>query len=346
VPGSVSFAYPSTAEFIAIPTDPIFVETDSALGSIYEYVDFSMLSSFLDENGLQGFNVNAPDSSEFRFRYQLVTDCNFNNNEINRYRFQGVAACGMPSNTALAETPPFIFSLDTEIARQFSVAIIDQEPIQDGQTNTIAIEVTNTGLNPSDIDSITISLPDSISYIPNTTLALAFVDWDLEAPRILPSLDDRQILRYPLPSNMESGDVVTLSFQVDASRVDCSELLQVNISTISKVGFFCAVIGEDCLLNFLTSEDNVFTLPCDLPLPTDPCDGFARTISDTLLAPICESMVTYCLANLSEADRSAVSIFDNGTVIDVNNLLPCNIRQTCIYSYGNIIDATGLLFLF
>ncbi len=341
VPGSVSFAFPSTAEFQTVSTDPVFVETDTALGNIYEYVDFAQLHSFLDENGLQGFNVNAPDSSEFRFRYQIVTDCNFNNNEINRYRFQGVAACGLPSNIALAETPPFIFDLNTEAARQFRVELLDQDTIQDGQTNTLFLEVTNIGQNPSIIDSLTISLPTALSYIPNTTLALALVDWDLAEPRLIASTEDGQILRYPLPSNMESEDAVSLSFQVDAAGVDCSELLQIKVSTISKVDFFCAVTEENCLLDFLPSEEQVFSLPCKLPEPTDPCDNFIQTNSDTLLAPSCEDMVSYCLPNLSESDRSTVSIFDNGIPVDLNNLSACNIRQICIYSYGNILDATG-----
>ena len=170
---------------------------------------------------------------------------------------------------------------------------------------------------------------------------MALVDWDLGEPRLIATSDDRQILRYPLPSDLETDDAVSLSFQVDALGVDCSELLQVNVSTTSKVGFFCAITGEDCLLDFLTSEDNLFALPCELPLPTDPCEGFIRAVSDTLLVPICENMVSYCLPNLSAIDRSTVSISDNGNAIDVNNLLSCNIQQICIYSYGNIIDATG-----
>ncbi len=340
VPGSVSFAYPSTAEFISVSTDPVFVERDSTLGNIYEYTDFSPLHTFLDENGLLGFNVNAPDSSEFRFRYQLVTDCNFNNNEINRYRFQGIAACGLPSNIALAETPPFIFDLNTEAARQFRVDLLDQDTIQDGQTNTLFLEVTNIGQTPSIIDSITIGLPNALSYIPNTTLALALVDWDLEEPRLIPS-ENGQILRFPLPRDMENEDAVSLSFQIDATGVDCSELLQINVSTISKVDFFCAVTEENCLLDFLPSEEQLFTLPCKIPEVIDPCESFIQSPSDTLLAPSCEDMVSYCIPNLSQSDRSTVSISDNGVAVDINTLSTCNIRQICIYSYGNILGVTG-----
>ena len=89
VPGSVEIAYPSGAAYQPVAIDPVYTTTTSR-GDIYEYSDFSNLSSYLDQNGLSGFDpLNPTDSNEMRIRYKFVTDCDFLSGSISYYAFQG-----------------------------------------------------------------------------------------------------------------------------------------------------------------------------------------------------------------------------------------------------------------
>ena len=337
VPGSVAFAYPSTAAYVPITTDPVFVEERAGLGNVYEYADFSLLNSDLQENGLQGFNVNAPDSSEFKIRYRLVSDCNFHNGSTNRYRFRGAAGCGRLSNTAFAETTPFIFKIDPAVARNFSVKLASQEPLQSEAISTIELEVTNIGKNPSTVDSISLTLPSTISYVPNSTLALALLDWDLNEPSLV-SNDSIHQIRFPLPVGLSSLESITLSFQVSTAAIDCSQEVIADISTVSTMDFFCPVSGGNCLLDFTSSDSSQFVIAC---ATIDPCVDFNSNIVDTLLAPSCNAAVNYCLPNISIGQLIDFTLTDNGVLLDASALRTCNVQQTCIYSYGNIFQETG-----
>ena len=340
VPNSLSFAYPSTADFVQLTTDPLLIREQPDGSSVYEYTDFSLLNNYLHENGLPGFDVSQPDSSEFRLKYRLVSDCDFAIGSINRYRFQGTSVCGLPSNTALAETPPFIFQLDPSIARNFEVSLIDEGAITAGQANTLNLAIRNIGINPSRIDSVTIDLPNTLSYIPNSTLASDNANWDLQEPRLLQDIN-QQSLRYPLPENMASGESVRLSFQLSATQNACAAPIQINISTLSKVNFFCTVSGEDCLLNFPTSTINSLVFSCDTLAVLDPCEQIIPLVQDTLLAPNCDAFTNYCLPNIAIGELGFINISDNGTPMDLSNSTSCNFQQTGIYSYGNIQNVSG-----
>ena len=101
---------------------------------------------YLDQNGLPGFSIDAPDSSEFRIKYRFVTNCAYENGELNRYSFQGVTACGTPSNNAFAETNPIIFQADPGIARAFEVQLSTTTPLKSGESTTFEISVENSRL--------------------------------------------------------------------------------------------------------------------------------------------------------------------------------------------------------
>ncbi len=344
VPNSFEFAYPSTSAFIPIENDPTLIEADpdfeaTFFGASYEYADFSQLNSFLNDNGLPGFNVNAPDSSEFRLKYRLVTDCNFNDGVVNRYRFQGRTSCGNSSNIAFAETPPFIFEADPRFSRSFSVEILSQEPVRNGSASMLELSFANIGENVSDNDSINITLPHTIDYVPNSTLALSFVEWDIDEPSLHRS-DSTLQLRYSLPSGLANGEEVTISFQIMGIEVDCGMDIGIDISTISSENFFCEVSEETCFSNYISTDSTRFFLAC-----SEACEGIDHFLIDSLFVPNCETSINFCLDDILDNDLTQIQVIDNGISLDLPTLLSCDIEQLCIYSYGNILNTDGDIFV-
>ena len=342
VPNSFEFAYPSTSAFVPIENDPILLEADpeaTFFGATYEYTDFSVLSPFLDANGLPGFNVDAPDSSEFRLKYRLVTDCSFIDGEVNRYRFQGSTGCGEASNIGFAETPPFIFEANTSTSRRFAVELLNQEAVRSGATSLLELSFTNIGDNASDTDSINITVPNTLDYVTNSTQTVSLLDWELDEP-LLTRNDNTLQLRYSLPSGLNTGESVTLSFQVMGLEVDCDSGIQIEISTISAENFFCEVSEENCFSNYISSDSTQFELMC-----SEACVGIDNFVMDTLYVPNCETVVNFCLDNILANDLSQTQVIDNGISTDLSTLLSCDIEQLCIYSYGNILNVGGEIFV-
>ena len=137
--------------------------------------------------------------------------------------------------------------------------------------------ITNIGNNVSVADSITLTLPSSIDYIPSSTVSLSGVERDLAEPIILQT-DSTLVLRYPLPTGLESGEEVNLSLQIIGTNLTCLNDIGINIATISTEEFFCEVSEANCLFNYISNDGTDFSLACN----QSECDQ-SVVIRDTLL---------------------------------------------------------------
>ena len=246
VQNSIEFSYPSTATFQPILQEPNFLG-DDPLGRIYQYDDFKNLNTFLHENGLPGFSINAPDSSEFKIKYRFITNCEYQNGALNRYSFQGTTACGTLTNNAFAETNPIIFQADPNVARNFEIEFVSEQVLVSNQTATFQVQVKNIGNNVSAIDKIEVALPEVFTYVANSIQATAPNGWAPTEPTIKNDAGI-EVLNLLLPTGLDLNESAIFQFDVRIAALDCDSIYTAKIATTSTIEFTCTIDGETLYL--------------------------------------------------------------------------------------------------
>lgn len=339
VPASIEFAYPSSAAFQPIVQEPNFLgERD--LGKIYQYDNFENLSPFLHQNGLPAFSINATDSSEFQLKYRFITNCAYENGELNRYSFQGITACGEPTNNAFAETNPIIFQADPGVARTFTIELETNQPLSINQPTTVEIQVENTSSNLSVDDKIEISLPQGVSYSPNSIRSTLPTDWTPDEP-VIKDNNGVGVFNLLLPAGLGQNDRAVFQFEVTANSLDCDSTYVSQIATTSTIEFTCQIDGQSCVYDFSSSNEAVFTLPTSCE-PTD-CNLSTGTAERTIFIPNCADTINFCFDQYAPEELGNYTITDNGVRVDSSDFSICNYEQVCIYTYAQISNVGGAI---
>ncbi len=339
VPNSIEFSYPSNADFLPITQEPNFLG-DDPLGRIYQYDNFENLHTFLNENGLPGFSVNAPDSSEFRLKYRFITNCAYQNGELNRYSFQGTTACGTPTNNAFAETAPIIFQADPSVARNFEIEFVSNQVLVANQSATFQVQVTNIGDNLSAVDKIEVELPAVFTYVANSIQGISPNDWTPAEPTIKNNAGI-DVFNLLLPTGLAQNEQAIFQFEVDVAALDCDSTYQAKIATTSTIEFTCMIDEETCIYDFNSSNEGAFVLEtsCE-PIA---CNISVGTENSTILLPDCDSTIFYCFNQYTAEDIEEYTILDNGALVDTTRFAICDFQQVCIYTYAQISNATGII---
>jgi len=339
VPNSVEFAYPSTASFQSATAEPSLQEVNE-LGQVYQYDNFANLDTYLDQDGLPGFSITAPDSSEFRLKYRFVTNCDYENGELNRYSFKGITSCGTASNNAFAETNPIIFQADPGAARAFDIQFTTTTPLKSGQPATFEISVENISPNISVEDKIEIVLPAILSYTPNSIQAISPSSWNATEPVI--NIDGEQrMLNVSLPAGLIQGNRAIFQLDVVVAEVDCDSLYAAKVSTTSSIEFTCVINNESCVYDFSSSSEAVFEIEKDCS--DGPCVLNLGTVNEAVLMPDCDSTMYYCFNQYTPEAIENYTISDNGVRVDSSLFSICDYRQVCIYTYAQINSVGGTI---
>ncbi|GEM_PF-1961820 len=337
VQNSIEFSYPSTAAFQPILQEPNFLG-DDPLGRIYQYNDFENLNTFLHTNGLPGFSVNAPDSSEFKLKYRFITNCSYQNGALNRYSFQGTTACGTATNNAFAETNPIIFQAAPNVARNFEIEFVSEQVLTANQTATFQVEVKNIGNNVSAVDKIEVALSEAFTYRPNSIQATAPIDWTPVEPTIKNDVGI-EVLNLLLPTGLGQNESAIFQFEVMVGALDCDSVYTAKVSTTSTIEFTCTVDGETCMYDFNSSNEGEFALTTNCE--SGPCVLNVGVENSTILMPDCDSTIFYCFNQYTAADIEAYTVLDNGVMVDSTRFAICDFQQVCIYTYAQISNTSG-----
>ncbi len=255
VPNSFELAYTSNAASVPIP-DPT-LEGITIRGENYVFDDFSNLNSFLDVNGLQGFNPLAPaDSNEYVIKFQMIPSCGFNSGDLFEYSFQGFSGCGDSTNIEFGESFP-IFINEVPAPTQFFLAEFGAgtsfDPIG---TGTIEVEVTNSiGQATDDNDIIRVVLPPGVTYDPGTVVATAPLGWTPGEP--VETIDDGfNIIYWPMPEGVPLAGEINFSFGILGDPVaECmTDTLEFSLFTMDMEVVNCPTLGVDCEIFAGTTE--------------------------------------------------------------------------------------------
>ncbi len=265
LPGSVQVAYPSHAAYHAVTGAPVAIGTNQK-GVIYEYADFSTLDTFLNRNGLGGFNPQAPnDSNEFKIKYKFVNDCEFKSGVLSYYSFIGQDACKNPTNYKAGESLPItIAGAVLDSPKLYDVALDTGFMVPDGES-FIQINFKNLTATLSDArDKIAVKLPKGVLYWPGSSVSLQPANWIPGDPSVK-IISGIQILEWKQPLNLRLNDVAVLRFTVvspDSFACDGSGK-DISVSTLADKNLLCASFNTSCQSEIITTSngEHFYTIP-------------------------------------------------------------------------------------
>ncbi len=258
IPGSVEFAYPPSQPWQSVAIDPTYIGP-TAQGQLYQYDDFTPLSSFLDQNGLPGFDpINFVDSNEFKIRYQYISDCDFISGSLSYYNFQGFKVCGDSTNFESGETLPVVIN-GTQVSgnKLFSTNFSPTSALIPGASSTLEITVENlTAVATDTIDKVKLRLPAGVTYDAATTVAIAPGTWVIEEPSVEMLPGGVQVLKWCLPTGMQLNDQAIFQFDLSSPILDCSITdLAANLTTITQIEVFCGNGNTNCNVESITGSN-------------------------------------------------------------------------------------------
>lgn len=270
VPGSFQIAYPHTAAFVNIATDPV-ANGSNSLGNIFTYNDFSQMESYLNDFGLSGEDALMPtDSNEFLLRFEIATDCDFIVNDRVYYSLTGSKSCGEDSNTESGETIPLtVNGLPNAADNSFDIDFVTGTSLMPNTSNTIGIEVENTNVNPTDADDfISIELPNYLVYEFGTSVGVQPIGWIPGEP-VQELNGANTIYTWPMPLGLNQGEVAVLNFNVTTADIQCSlGSLDINLNTLVQSTVTCSTSAMNCVIETLTSSNNGATTNLNINQPT------------------------------------------------------------------------------
>ena len=370
VPGGVSIAYPSNAPYVQVTADPVLIGTTTK-GHFYQYENFDSLSQYLAENGLAGFDpLNPTLSNEYKIKYKFTTDCNFKGGVLNYYSYSGQKVCREKSNVKTGESFPIYFTgLEPPTTKSFETSIGNASYFANNDTSLIEIVAQNLLSTPTDaFDKISIKLPEGISYIPNSSIAIEPSTWTIAEPEVIVQ-NGITILSWRMPAGIGLNGFAKLRFNVVAPPLVCDEGLEIAVSTLRETDYLCPNGTLACSLDVITSSAEDFinvgvgqngnfagadrticpgaTLQLSALHPDyvayqwSPASGLNdATIPTPIAAP--DSTTTYSVVAF---DANGCSFLDELTITVAGNIQvsPVISNETCSLGNGTIaLNATGL----
>jgi gliding motility-associated-like protein len=262
----VEVAYPPSAPYRRATGNPTFLGT-SMRGQTFEFSNFALLNSYLNTNGLQGFNPTAPnDSNQYKIKFQFTNDCDFKSGTLAYYTFQGRSLCNTPTNIKAGESLPLhIQGADLASAKTYDVGFDSGSFVPNGES-TIAINVKNLTTTPSDSsDELSVKLPVGILYKPNSSVGTSPLGYNPGNP-ITQIVAGIQILTWPMATGLQLNGTSALSFKVitpDTLSCDGSTR-DMGVSTYATKTLTCARTNTGCRAEILTTSNGEHFFPVSL----------------------------------------------------------------------------------
>lgn len=224
VPNSIEVAYPPSAPYQKIVVQPAFIGQNQ-FGKIYEFADFTNISTYLKAHGLIGFNPEHPnDSNQFKIRFRFTNDCAFRSGALAYFSFIGSNSCGTPTNYTAGESLPLQIEgaqLDTQKLYKVSFDITDK--FTPGGASFINVRIKNLTTVPSDgREKITVRLPSNISYVNASASGIFPVGWQ---PVLLTQekITNMTSITWQMVSGLTLNQEAVLHFAVlTPDSVDCN----------------------------------------------------------------------------------------------------------------------------
>ncbi|MDZ7880600.1 MAG: gliding motility-associated C-terminal domain-containing protein [Saprospiraceae bacterium] len=254
----VEIAYPPSAPYQAILLPPTLIGANLR-GKIYEFINFSLLSNYLNVNGLQGFNPTNPnDSNEFKLRFRFSNECEFKSGSLSFFSFLGKTSCNTSTNNESGESLPIqILGAEQDSTKLFSVGVSPNNKLVPGGESVLEIFATNLTTRPTDVnDNISIKLPAGIRYKANTSASVTPVGWTPAEPTIRTS-SGFDVVEWKMPVGLLKDQVARLRFTVTTTDTfSCNAgAVDMALVTLAEHPLTCTARNTICRVETITTSD-------------------------------------------------------------------------------------------
>ncbi|MFK7806581.1 MAG: gliding motility-associated C-terminal domain-containing protein [Saprospiraceae bacterium] len=233
LPGSSEISYPSNNAFTVIG-DPIDTGTGTMLWNI------ALTQDSIGQNGLPGFISNP--SHSFQIRFQLFTNCDFIAGSYPIFFADAEQVCGIPTNSLAEAGEPITLSglpppYNSSISAVSGTPTVNCEDSTSVSVNLIADANTING------DSIFITLPAGISYVPNSFSGNTNA---VNQEPLLAMINNLQVLKWPLIPNIVAGDAIAFDIEImGLSDLECGPRIML-LQTVGPASALCTADNSTC----------------------------------------------------------------------------------------------------
>ncbi len=245
IPGSCKLSYPTASPYVAIP-DPTWIS-----GTQWQW-DISALNALIGADGLPGILDTTLNSVKISFR--VITNCFYTSGSVIGFNFHGQSHCGnytgqeisMSSQLAITgATEPYLTDIHVNTSYVSPCAI---------NSTRLKIRMKNNGpLATGATDSISLTFPEGIFYIPNSFLAVHNAPVNPLPVTEMPN--NQQIVTWKIPPNVQVGDSVVfeINYFCQANVVECG-IYYIDAMSYSSRNLLCQLSGQNC--DILVSTGN------------------------------------------------------------------------------------------
>ncbi len=251
VPGSTQIKYPASGLYVTV-NDPI-----SLLGNL-RYWFLSELNNNLKTNGLVGSN-DIPNNEVF-VRFQIMTNCDYQDRSVLRLRASGKNTCGSVSSSISFFTDGLEIDGAPQVTNDYGIAMDTPTIIGCSNGTRMRFAVQNLGGAPGDLTAdnefIRILTNTDLSYVPGSFNGIQNISTPNE-PTIY-NVDSLQYIQWPMPPGLPKDS--TIIFEVDLAAtsfdlLDCDSLA-VHLQTTFRQGVDCvSTAGGSCEIDFIVNDE-------------------------------------------------------------------------------------------
>ena len=188
--------------------------------------------------------LNQVPLNELFIRFQLDTDCDFQNLSTFSYQLGWEDICGSLSNTSPLFSLPFELDGAPQELNLFEVSASSESLNACASSNLVSFQLINQGGSPNDSTSIDerirIELPENISFQAGSFQNL--LNFPGGNNPLIFSLDSLNILEWSMPLGLGLGDSLAFSIELTISNpelLDCGEL-PLTLKTLELYSVPCA----------------------------------------------------------------------------------------------------------
>lgn len=314
VPGSSQLAYPVASPYVTV-SDPIYIG-----GTVYQY-NISVLSPSIGLNGMPG--ILSVGNNAVKIKFKVLTYCGYTSGSLASFSFFGVSGCGGSTGQLVSLSSQL--GITGAAAPYLTNTVLKSTYISPCSTSSLLhISSENLGgLSFGNTDSLSVTLPAGVSYVPNSFSGLH------NAPvNPIPTMafyNNQEHLTWKLPAGVIINDstVFDINYTGNANALSCN-ISNFEAKTTSSSALLCTLSGSLCGVNVITGGDTlpIFTYKSYLSLAN--VSGYSVPNP-----PAGETaFVTFTINNTGEALNAA-----NPTVISYYN----DVNSNGIYNTGDIL---------
>ncbi len=257
VPGSCQLAYPSSSNNFVNINDP----TDLGAGNYLWEV--SELQSDLKDDGLLGVQNDPRHSVSIRFL--SITECGLIANAPIIFSTSGELNCELQLNNL--SKPSLPIEIDgTEPDYETQISLTNQPTVQCGGDVAIDFSIELLGTSRSN-DSIIITLPEGVTYIPNSYVR------DVNAPTDDPLVETRglfQTLKWKIRDGLAANSKVQFTLSLmgfEKGQDDGCGNKSIQVQTIQAQEALCVSTNQLCPISVQTGG-GIFEIQVEYPFFT------------------------------------------------------------------------------